>query len=126
MQNTLPWPFGRIFGARKTPQAAPNATTRFGGDHDDEPVFIGTVTGPIEIEMAKDALHEANIPALIKQSSVGTVYGFSSGALGSAEVWVVPALADKAYDTLVGMGLIEGEASDGSDDQDVYLDPHEP
>lgn len=124
MESALPWPFSRLFGARKRDQAAPKATTGFGGDHDDEPVMIGTVTGPIEIEMAKDALREANIPALIKQNSVGTVYGFSSGALGSAEVWVVPPLAEQAYDILVGMGLIEDDAGMQRNGDDDPVDQH--
>ncbi len=125
MDKALPWPFGRLFGKRTEEAAPAKATTRFGGDNDEDPVFVGTVAGPIEIEMAKDALREATIPAMVKQSSVGTVYGFTGGTLGSAEIWVPPLFAEQAYDILVGMGLIEGDADEQTDEDDTFPETHE-
>ena len=75
--------------------------------------------------MAKDALREATIPAMVKQSSVGTVYGFTGGTLGSAEIWVPPLFAEEAYDILVGMGLIEGDADEQTDEDDTFPETHE-
>jgi hypothetical protein len=104
MDEALSWSLGRIFGGRKAVPTT-DEKERVGGD--DEPVFVGTVSGPIEIEMAKDALRDAGIPALVKQNTTGTVYGFTTGAFGAAEVWALPAVAERTYDILVGMGLIE-------------------
>ncbi len=117
MDQALPGLFGRLFGRKAVDETATEETTaqttaRFGGDGDDEPVLIGRVHGPIEVEMAKDALREAGIPALVKQSSVGAAYGLSIGSFGSADVWVLPQLAEQAHTLLVGMGLIEDNSGD--------------
>ena len=40
MDKALPWPFGRLFGKRTEEAAPAKATTRFGGDNDEDPVFV--------------------------------------------------------------------------------------
>lgn len=86
------------------PQAG--STARFGGEGGDEPVLVAVVNGPVEIEMAQDALQQAGIPAHVKRNSLGPLYGLSFGSFGSAEIWVLPALAERAYNELVGIGVI--------------------
>src|SRR5688500_15161916 len=83
-----------------------NTTARFGGGGNNEPVLVATIHGPVEIEMAKDALAEAGIPAHVKQNSLGPVYGLSVGSFGSAEVWAPAPLAEQAYDLLIGIGVV--------------------
>lgn len=81
------------------------ATARFGGNND-EPVLIAVINGPVEGEMARDALDEAQIPALVKRNTLGSIYGLTFGAFGSAEVWVPPTFAEAARDVLVGIGVL--------------------
>jgi hypothetical protein len=107
MDDALPW-FRSIGGEREAQdRAQTGATARFGGDGGDQPVLIAVVNGPVEIEMAQDALHSAGIPAYVKRNSLGPLYGLSIGAFGSAEIWVHPALAEQAYNELVGIGVIQ-------------------
>lgn len=116
MDETLSWP---LQGGDDTgkPAARPDtaASTRFGGDQ--EPVLIARIDGPIAIEMARDALQSAGVPAFVKQNSLGPLYGLSIGSFGSAEVWAPPAFAEQARDTLIGIGLLE-ESGGPSDDHD--------
>ncbi|HEX6291416.1 MAG TPA: DUF2007 domain-containing protein [Herpetosiphonaceae bacterium] len=107
MEDALPW--HRPIERPEEPEAQPqtSATTRFGGDGDDAPVLVAVVSGPVEIEMANDALQSAGIPAYVKRNSLGPLYGLSIGSFGSAEIWVPPALAEQAYNELVGIGVVQ-------------------
>lgn len=89
-----------------------SATAAFGRQAD-EPVLIGAVHGPVEIEMAKDALSSAGLPAYVKQNSLGPIYGLSIGSFGTAEVWVMPAVAERARELLEEIGLL-GSPSDNN------------
>lgn len=106
MEDALRWwkPIERPAGDEAQPQTG--ATARFGGEGGDEPVLIAVINGPVEIEMAQDALQQAGIPALVKRNSLGPLYGLSFGSFGSAEIWVLPALAEQAHNELVGIGVI--------------------
>ncbi len=97
------------------------ATARFGGDSGSQPVLIGVVQGPVAVEMAKDALAEAGIPAYIRSNSLGAVYGLAIGSFGSAEVWVLSELAERALEILIGIGVLppSGEGSESSGDLTV-------
>jgi hypothetical protein len=101
----------RLAGA---PEPAEAATARFGGDGGDEPVLVGTVNGPLEAAMAKEALAEANIPAYVKQNSLGPIYGLSIGTFGAAEIWTMPVLAEQARATLRAIGLLEAIDGDAT------------
>ena len=105
MLDALSWWWPRKKSEAMDPQPQTHATARFGGDGGDEPVLVATIDGPVEIEMAKDALAEAGIPAYVKQNSLGPVYGLSVGSFGSAEVWAMPAVAEQARDLLIGIGV---------------------
>jgi hypothetical protein len=106
MEDALRWwqPIERP--ADDDTQVQSGATARFGGDGDDEPVLVAVINGPVEIEMAQAALQSAGIPAYVKRNSLGSLYGLSIGAFGRAEIWVLPALAEQAYNELVGIGVI--------------------
>ncbi len=80
---------------------------RYGGDGSDEPVLVATISGLIEVEMARDTLQAAGIPAYFRRNSLGPVYGLSVGSFGKAEVWAPPPLADRTRDLLVGIGLLD-------------------
>lgn len=110
LNRWLPW-------RRPKPEAATSATARFGDEGDQEPVLVASIHGPVEIEMARDALAEAEIPAYIKDNQLGRVYGLTIGAFGEAEVWVMPLFAEQARDTLIGIGLL-GETDPAQDDEE--------
>lgn len=112
MDDAFTWRWmGRRVAASSQTADAQN-TARFGGEQDDEPLLIATIDGPIEIEMAKDALETAGIPVYVKHNSIGTIYGLSVGGFGAAEIWAMPALAERARDTLIGIGLLSEENGD--------------
>lgn len=98
----------RRSGAESDEQPRASATARFGGGGS-EPVLVAVIEGPMQIGMAREALAEAEIPAYIKQESVGPIYGLSIGEFGTAEVWTPPALAEQARDILIGIGLLGDE-----------------
>ncbi len=108
MDDALSWRRGKR--RDETERTQPDAGTNAGfGGEDEGPVLVGTVAGPVEVEMAEDALKEAGIPVLIKRNSLGSVYGLSVGAFGAAEVWVPQPLAGQAHDLLVGIGVLAAE-----------------
>ena len=107
LNRWLPW--------RRRDEAEPRTetTARFGGDDGEEPVLVATIQGPVEGEIARDALRDAGIPAYIKENKVGRVYGLTIGSFGAAEVWVMPVWVEQARDTLIGVGLLpEPESPD--------------
>lgn len=110
MDDALSWqqPFDREAAPKQA--TSTGATARFGGDGNDEPVLIAVLNGPVESEMARDALAEEHIPVMIKRNSVGIVYGLATGALSRAEVWVLPMFVEQARDVLIGIGLLPEDA----------------
>ncbi len=114
MLDALRWPFHRGKPEASGVPSRSGATARFGGDGDSPPVLLGVVQGPVAVEMAKDALAEADIPAYIRSNSLGAVYGLAIGSFGSAEVWVLSELAERALEILIGIGVLppSGDASD--------------
>ena len=100
LNRWLPW--------RRQAEAEPrtDATARFGGDGGQEPVLVATIQGPVETEIARDALADAGIPAYIKDNKLGRVYGLTVGSFGVAEIWVMPVFVEQARDTLIGVGLL--------------------
>jgi hypothetical protein len=96
------------------PEPATTATARFGGDGE-EPVLVASLQGPVEAEMARDALAEAAIPAYIKENQVGRVYGLTIGSFGAAEVWVMPVFVEQARDVLIGIGLLPEPEAPGDE-----------
>ena len=107
---------GRLDRVRRSgvdPRAEAVTTARFGGDDDREPVLVGVVAGPIPIEMAREALADAGIPALVQRSSLAPVYGLAIGSFGRAAIWAPAPLAEEAYAVLVDLGLLEPDGVGG-------------
>ncbi len=107
MDDARPWSTFRRNDLDEPIPARAGATARTGGPNEDEPVLIAQISGPVRIEMAQEALRDANIPVYIKRDSMGIVYGLSIGPLSAAQVWVPRALAEQATDVLVGIGVID-------------------
>lgn len=104
MDDALRLPFWRR--RRATAATASTAAEQHRGGGDEGPVRVAVVHGPIESAMARDALADAGIPAMIKQAAAGAIYGLSIGPLAAAEVWVPAPLEERARETLIGVGLL--------------------
>ena len=70
-------------------------------------MLVAIIHGTIAIDMAEDALRDAEIPVLIKRSSLESTYTIGSSRFIDAEVWTPPAFVERARDVLIGIGLIE-------------------
>lgn len=60
------------------------------------PVCIGVVEGPLRAEIARTYLEQAGISVYLQGEALGSVYGFTSGPLGSVRVMVPIAQAEEA------------------------------
>src|SRR6476469_10246664 len=60
------------------------------------PVCIGVVEGPLRAEIARTYLEQAGISVYLQGEALGSVYGFTSGPLGSVRVLVPAAQAEEA------------------------------
>jgi ABC-type transport system substrate-binding protein len=69
-----------------------------GGEQDDGtgPVCVGVVEGPLRAEIARTYLEQAGISVYLQGEALGSVYGFTSGPLGSVRVLVPAAQAEEA------------------------------
>ena len=103
-------------------ESQPTTGTRAGFVVAAEPVLVAMIDGPVQIEMAKDALETAGIPAHVKQNSLGPIYGLSVGSFGTAEVWVVRPLAEQARETLVGIGVLRDQGDEGMNQAEEQID----
>jgi hypothetical protein len=112
MLDALRWPLCPGKPETSNAPTRPGVAARFGGDDGSRPVLLGVVQGPVAVEMAKDALAEAGIPAYIRANSLGTVYGLAIGSFGSGEVWVLPELAEPALEILIGIGVLPPSGED--------------
>jgi len=85
-----------------------------GGDPGDGvgPVCVGVVEGPLRAEIARTYLEQAGITVYLQGEALGSVYGFTSGPLGTVRVLVPAAQADEATQ-IFG----ELDFSDASDDE---------
>jgi hypothetical protein len=60
------------------------------------PVCIGIVEGPLRAQIARTYLEQAGISVYLQGEALGSVYGFTSGPLGSVRVLVPAAQAEEA------------------------------
>ncbi|MEO7912252.1 MAG: DUF2007 domain-containing protein [Roseiflexaceae bacterium] len=60
------------------------------------PVCVGVVEGPLRAEIARTYLEQAGIAVYLQGEALGSVYGFTSGPLGSVRVLVPAAQAEEA------------------------------
>jgi len=97
LDRALSW----IGPAKKPGQAsteADGARETTGGEPGDGigPVCVGVVEGPLRAEIARTYLEQAGISVYLQGEALGSVYGFTSGPLGSVRVLVPAAQADEA------------------------------
>src|SRR6476661_2719660 len=60
------------------------------------PVCVGVVEGPLRAEIARTYLEQAGIVVYLQGEALGSVYGFTSGPLGTVRVLVSAAQAEEA------------------------------
>jgi hypothetical protein len=78
----------RAKDTRETPDGEP--------DDGAGPVCIGVVEGPLRAEIARTYLEQAGISVYLQGEALGSVYGFTSGPLGSVRVLVPASQAEEA------------------------------
>lgn len=66
-------------------------------------VCVYTAAGDLEASSIIAFLNSMEIPALKSQESAGIAYGFNIGDLGTADILVPVAFADRALDVLARM-----------------------
>jgi hypothetical protein len=92
-----------------------------GGDPGDGvgPVCVGLVEGPLRAEIARTYLEQAGITVYLQGEALGSVYGFTSGPLGTVRVLVPAAQADEA--TQIFGELDFSDAGDEAMDEDQLV-----
>ena len=60
------------------------------------PVCVGVVEGPLRAEIARTYLEQAGISVYLQGEALGSVYGFTSGPLGTVRVLVPAVQAQEA------------------------------
>ena len=85
-------------GPTEKPGQADDTRETTGGEPGDGtgPVCIGVVAGPLRAEIARTYLEQAGISVYLQGEALGSVYGFTSGPLGSVRVLVPAAQAEEA------------------------------
>ena len=79
------------------------------------PVCVGVVEGPLRAEIARTYLEQAGIVVYLQGEALGSVYGFTSGPLGTVRVLVPAAQAEEAAQIFGELDF--GDI--GDDDQDA-------
>ena len=76
-------------------------------DKNQEWVAIGTYSGIINAEMAKNILHKNHIPAYIKSDFFGSAYNLNAFNIpaGMVKLYIPEGFRKKALDLLQGIGL---------------------
>ncbi len=95
----LPFPWRKRAKAKNKP-AAQTAETTGGGDEHTLWEKVAAGLQPLEAEVVKSRLESEDIPAVIRQESIGAVMGLTVGGLGTASVWVPEPLAKRAWSIL--------------------------
>ena len=70
-------------------------------------MVIGTYSGTINAEMAKNILHKNDIPAYIKSDFFGSAYSLNAFSIptGTVKLYIPEGFRKKALDLLQGIGL---------------------
>jgi hypothetical protein len=90
-----------------------------GGDPGDGvgPVCVGVVEGPLRAEIARTYLEQAGITVYLQGEALGSVYGFTSGPLGTVRVLVPAAQADEAMQVFGELEFSDAGDEEGDEDQ---------
>ena len=81
-------------------EEATDAETTQGRTEETRWVAVGVNLNPAEAAIIKARLDSEDIPAVVQQEAIGTVFGLTVGPLGSAKVLVPEPLVEKALDIL--------------------------
>jgi hypothetical protein len=94
LDRALSW----IGPTKKLGQDTAEANETTGGEPGDGigPVCVGVVEGPLRAEIARTYLEQAGISVHLQGEALGSVYGFTSGPLGSVRILVPAAQAEEA------------------------------
>ena len=97
LDRALSW-IGPSKNSAQDSAEADEARETTGGEPGDGvgPVCIGVVEGPLRAEIARTYLEQAGISVYLQGEALGSVYGFTSGPLGSVRVLVPAAQAEEA------------------------------
>ncbi len=101
IDESLPW---ATLGARV--RAAATETTP-GGSEPLRWVVVGENFFPAEAAIVKSRLESEQIPALVQQEAIGSVFGLTVGPLGSARVLVPEPLVERALAILADTFEVE-------------------
>jgi hypothetical protein len=118
-ERALSW-----IGSNKKPDqdntAADDPRETTGGDPGDGvgPVCVGIVEGPLRAEIARTYLEQAGITVYLQGEALGSVYGFTSGPLGSVRV-LVPAAQGEEAAQIFGELDLSAANSNGADEDEL-------
>jgi hypothetical protein len=106
--DTIPWP--KSTGDK----GATAAETPKGGRESTPWIVVAENVSPGEAAVIKGRLESEEIPAVIQQEAIGSVFGLTVGPLGSANVLVPEPLAERAL-AILQVTYDPGEDYDGDD-----------
>ena len=113
--STLPWAHSSD-GERCT-----EAETPKGGRESAPWVVIAENVNPAEGAVIKSRLESEEIPAVVQQEAIGSVFGLTVGPLGSANVLVPEPLGERALAILAV--TYDPDDDDGAGDDNANDDP---
>ena len=67
-----------------------------GGNLDLEPIVVCQAANLLEAQVIQGRLVSENIPTIVRGEALGSIYGFTTGALAAVDVLVPAPLAEKA------------------------------
>lgn len=105
--DAMPWP------QSERREQATDAETTQGRTEETRWVVVGLNLNPAEAAIIKARLDSEEIPAIVQQEAIGSVFGLTVGPLGSAKVLVPEPLVEKALDILSETFEIVDEAEYG-------------
>ena len=92
--DSIPWP------QSNRREEVTDAETTKGRTEETRWVVVGVNLNPAEAAIIKARLDSEEIPAVVQQEAIGSVFGLTVGPLGSAKVLVPEPLVEKALDIL--------------------------
>jgi hypothetical protein len=113
--DVLPWP---LSGPGKREEATGETTQ---GRVDPTPwVVVGVNLTPAEAAIIKARLESYDIPAIVQQEAIGSIFGLTVGPLGSARVLAPEPLAERALEILAETFEVGNEFDDKDFDDQAY------
>lgn len=82
-------------------------------------VVVHTTAGAMQAEIIKGLFESVGIPARLSQESVGSVYGFTVGAMGLVDILVPEEHTAQAQEVLAAYERGELELEESEDEEDT-------